>query len=767
MVTWAPMLVAILAALTFSTPHVIIDPAQGVFKPSPDLYGIFFEEINCAGDGGIYSELIRNWSFEEGFSHWEASDPARVKVLDDGTGKHFLEVTLGAPITLRNTGYWGMHFDQNRKYCLTTRTGLEGSVKADVKFIANGKEVGGREWGTLDDSQSLMTKKGTLPPMTASNASMELTLTGTGKVCFDFISVAPHDKDLQPERFRPDLKQLLADLKPRFMRFPGGCWVEGDTMKTAYRWKTTIGDPRDRAHVNNLWGYQSTNGLGYHEYLQLCEDLKAAPMFVVNCGMSHKEVVPMNKMDEFVQDAVDAIEYANGPATSKWGKLRAQSGHPGSFKLKYLEIGNENGGPAYEERYDLIYKAVKAKYPEIQIIANVWGGTPKKAKLDIIDEHYYSNPNFFIENADRYDAYDRKGPKVYVGEYAVTQGCGNGNLIAAIAEAAFMTGMERNSDHVIMASYAPLLANLNLKSWNPDLIYFDSSKAYGTPSYHVQKMFAENLPDEVFKTAGIALPSIATSFPTGGVGIGTWNTQAEYKDISVSQGQRVTRLEPSSMTRESGAWTFSEGVAKQTGGEMPTRLFAPVSGSSYTLKLKARRLSGAEGFLISVGRKDKDNYLWFNLGGWGNTQHALEWAVGGGKRMVGKAVPGKIETGRWYDVVIEYSDSRVRCFLDGKTIFDEKPKPIKPIHMVSGRSGNEQIIKIVNVSDQAIKFNIALGSYKFLRGQILTSGSPMDENTLANPLKVAPMPSVAKMEGKVAIGSFPPYSLTVWRFQKL
>ncbi|MEQ1935819.1 MAG: alpha-L-arabinofuranosidase C-terminal domain-containing protein, partial [Fimbriimonadaceae bacterium] len=584
---------------SLAPPTITFDPAQGTIKTSRDLYGIFFEEINCAGDGGIYPELVRNRSFEEGLAHWEVSDPSRVKVVEQGVGKHFLEVTLGAPITLTNKGYWGMHFDPNQKYCLTTRTGLEGTVKADVKFFANGKEIGGREWGTLDDSQSLMTKKGTLPSMTAQNASMELTLTGTGKVFFDFISMAPHDKELKPERFRPDLKKLLADLKPRFMRFPGGCWVEGDTMKTAYRWKTTIGDPRDRAHVNNLWGYQSTNGLGYHEYLQLCEDLNAAPMFVVNCGMSHKEVVPMDKMDEFVQDALDAIEYANGPTTSKWGAVRAANGHPESFKLKYLEIGNENGGAAYEERYDLIYKAVKAKYPEVHLIANVWGGTPKKAKLDIIDEHYYSNPSFFIENADRYDTYDRKGPKVYVGEYAVTQGCGNGNLIAAIAEAAFMTGMERNSDHVIMASYAPLLANLNLKSWNPDLIYFDSSRAYGTPSSHVQKMFAENLPDEVFKSAAIGLPSIPTFFPKGGIGVGTWNTQAEFKDIAVYNGKGIRKIAPQDMAQESGVWTVADEVAKQTGNATPTRLFAQVVEASYTVKLKARRLVGAEGFLIT------------------------------------------------------------------------------------------------------------------------------------------------------------------------
>ena len=213
----------------------------------------------------------------------------------------------------------------------------------------------------------------------------------------------------------------------------------------------------------------------------MCEDISAEPLFVINCGMSHREVVPMEKMGEFVQDALDAIEYANGPTTSKWGAVRAKAGHPKPFNLRLLEIGNENGGPAYNERYRLIGQAVKDKYPEVNLIAGLWGGYPQTRLAEIIDEHYYSTPAFFFQNANKYDSYDRKGPKIYVGEYAVTQGCGNGNLIAALGEAAFMTGMERNSDVVAMASYAPLFANVNHRGWNPDLIYFDSSRVVASP----------------------------------------------------------------------------------------------------------------------------------------------------------------------------------------------------------------------------------------------------------------------------------------------
>ena len=270
----------------------------------------------------------------------------------------------------------------------------------------------------------------------------------------------------------------------------------------------------------------------------MCEDLGAEPLFVINCGMSHKENVPLDKMGEFVQDALDAIEYANGPVTSTWGAVRAKNGHRAPFNLKYMEIGNENGGTAYHERYALFYDAIKAKYPQMHLIANEWSGTPKNRPIEIVDEHYYSTPEFFIANAGKYDSYDRAGRKVYVGEYAVTQGCGQGNLRAAIGEAAFMTGMERNSDVVLMASYAPLFANVHYKKWNPDLIDFDSSRAYGIPSYYVQQMFSENRGDVVLPVT-VTAPAITPAARTGAIGVGTWRTQAEFKDIKVTRGDET------------------------------------------------------------------------------------------------------------------------------------------------------------------------------------------------------------------------------------
>ena len=307
---------------------------------------------------------------------------------------------------------------------------------------------------------------------TDPGARLVVATTAPGTVWLDMVSLFPKDTwQGRPNGLRADLMEMLAATKPAFVRFPGGCYVEGDELKNAHRWKDTVGDIAQRPGHWNLWGYRSTDGLGYHEYLQMCEDLHAEPLFVINCGMAHKDHVPMDQMGPWVQDALDAIEYANGPLDTTWGAA-GPTRPPRAVPFKYLEIGNENGGPLYQERYRLFYDAIKARYPDINLVADV---RTDQRPTEIVDEHYYSSPEFFIGQASKYDKYDRSGPQVYVGEYAVTQGAGQGNLRAALGEAAFMTGMERNSDHVVMASYAPLFVNVGWRQWNPDAIPFDSA----------------------------------------------------------------------------------------------------------------------------------------------------------------------------------------------------------------------------------------------------------------------------------------------------
>ena len=359
---------------------------------------------------------------------------------------------------------------------------------------------------------------------TEPKAKLYIWLEGKGAVDLDMISLFPQKTwKGRPGGLRPDLVQLLADMKPGFLRFPGGCIVEGRELATRYQWKKTMGNIEDRELIVNRWNtefahrptpdYFQTFGLGFFEYFQLSEDIGAEPLPILNCGMAcqfnSSEVVPTDQLDPYIQDALDLIEFANGSATStKWGKLRADLGHPAPFNLKLLGIGNEQWGEQYVERHQIFSKAIKAKYPDIRLISSV-GPSPDGEmfdyltkemtilKADIIDEHYYRNPEWFLQNATRYDQYARTGPRIFAGEYAaqsvaVVSPDNKNNWRCAIAEAAFMTGLERNADLIHMASYAPLFAHTEGWQWTPNLIWFDNLRSYGTPNYYVQQLYAAN-----------------------------------------------------------------------------------------------------------------------------------------------------------------------------------------------------------------------------------------------------------------------------------
>jgi alpha-L-arabinofuranosidase len=731
-------------------------------KVSPLLWGIFFEDINLSADGGIYAELVRNRSFEDSDKpeHWTAvgSGSAKIEMTVDtekplvARNPRSLKVGIQNPGTARagvaNGGYWGMSVVKGAKYDLSLHARSDGAFKGPLTV-------------TLESADSVVYARGQTPALTDDWQASTLTLTAdttdpkarlvisttaAGTFWLDGVSLFPQDT-WKGHGFRKDLMQMLVDLKPAFMRFPGGCWVEGNTMKESYRWKETIGDILGRRSQYNLWGYTATHGLGFHEYLQLCEDLGAEPLFCINVGMSHRENVPMDKMGEYVQDALDAIEYANGPADSKWGAVRAKAGHPAPFNMKYMEIGNENGGPAYHERYPLFVDAIKAKHPGMTLIANHWaGGFPKNRPIEIVDEHYYSNPEFFIQQAGKYDRYDRAGHKVFVGEYAVTQGTGEGSLRGAVGEAAFMTGMERNSDVVVMASYAPLFVHANHRHWNPDLIVFDSARAYGIPSYYVQKLFSEHRGGTVLPCA---VESAAAEPPvqSGMIGVGTWLTQAEFKDIKVTRGDTVLyKCDFADGTKgwkmRGGEWKAEGGVLKQSAGdENITAVAGDKKWHDYTYTLKARKLGGVEGFLILFGVDKEGQKSWWNVGGWGNKRHAVE-APGISSDDV--TADGRIETGRWYDIKVELKGGRVLCYLDGKLIHDVQAKPTKALYASSALSpdGKDVILKVVNTAatERAADFRLegAPALAKAGKGWVLTSAEAMDENSLDQPTRIAP-----------------------------
>ncbi len=767
-------------------------------KISPTLYGIFFEEINCAGDGGLYGELIRNRSFEESDSpiHWRMIKEGMVdaEMTVDSMysvsekNEKYLKVkvllALEGYVGVANSGYWGIGVIKGASYVLSLNAMALDGINDSLVVVLESPEgellaqtvVKGvvSEWkqftATLVATES------------CPDARLVIRIFAPGQVFLDDVSLFPKATfKNRPNGLRRDLAEMLARIQPSFVRFPGGCWVEGDYLRLAYRWKQTVGNVSSRLYQYDIWQYYSTNGLGFYEYLQMCEDLGAEPLFVINCGMSHHENVPIYEMKPWVQDALDALEFVNGPVMSRWGSLRAKSGHPAPFDLKYMEIGNENGGEAYAERYALFYDAIKAKYPDVQLIANLWGGYPKNRPAEIIDEHYYASPRFFIENANRYDTYDRKGPKIYVGEYAVTQGCGNGNLRAALGEAAFMTGMERNADVVTMASYAPLFANVSYKKWNPDLINFNSTVAYGTPSYYVQEMFSRSRGDVILRSDLQVNDQPAEPLPArnGKIGVGTWNTQAEYKDIKVTKNGKVLYASDFESSAKgwvpvSGTWKLEDGALRQSGeGSNRQAIAGDSTWIDYTITLKARKLGGAEGFLVLFSVKDNARYTWWNVGGWGNTKDAIECAEDGGKSVVGKDAVGSVETGRWYDIKIELNGQHIKCYLDGKLVQEVtyEASPLKPLYAVISRMSttSQIILKVVNVSKKDIDTQISLDGIAAVdptgEATVLTSGDPLDENSITEPTKVVPKTISIEGISKGFQHTFPANSLTVLRLK--
>lgn len=491
-------------------------------RPGPQisrkLYGIFFEEINHAGDGGLYAESIRNRNFQESDM---AGRPAGWSLL--GTDKRratmrldpdrslnsalpkALRIDIGSSgsgsVSLMNDGYWGIALRAGTAYRFVMYARASADFRGPVRVTL--EDPSGRiyarhtiaslrdHWGRIEFALR--------PTADTPHGRLVISFDAPGSVWIGFVSLFPKVTWKGRENgLRFDLAERISSLHPKFLRFPGGCFVDGgERVGDAFHWQKAIGDVAGRpGHPDAVWGYRSSDGLGLHEYLQWAEDLGAEPVFVVNCGMSDKEVVPMSEIDPWLQEALDAIEYARGPASSRWGALRAKAGHTEPFRLHFIEIGNENGGgegnggtpEQYAERYRRFHDAIKARYPDIQVIATSAIAEP----ADLLDEHHYENPDWFWTNAHRYDHADRRGTKIFVGEYAVNKDCGRGNLRAALAEAAFMTGLERNSDVVEMASYAPLLENDHDRKWNPDAIVFDNTRSYGTPSYFVQRLFSEN-----------------------------------------------------------------------------------------------------------------------------------------------------------------------------------------------------------------------------------------------------------------------------------
>ncbi len=507
----------------------------------PTMWGLFFEDINMGADGGIYAELVKNRSFEfyNPMMGWKElqKDGGRGKVLVlnqeaiNPINRHYVRIESTsdqANYGISNEGFRGIGIRKGDQYNFSVLARQqEGSNVALVVELVNpeGKSIGtgtvtpqGTQWKTYKVSFTATD--------TAPKAQLNVWSKGKGTIDLDMISLFPDATwKHRANGLRADMVQLLADMKPGFLRFPGGCIVEGRTLDERFQWKKTIGPVANRELIVNRWNtefnhrptpdYYQSFGLGFFEYFQLAEDIGAEPLPILNCGMACEfntaEVVPLDQLEPFIQDALDLVEFANGPVSSPWGKKRADMGHPAPFNMKYLGVGNEQWGEQYIDRYKMFEKVLHDKYPDLELVTttgpfpegkefdylNTTLRSMKDEDVDIIDEHYYKPPQWFQDNATRYDNYDRKGPKIFAGEYAaqsvaIASPDNKNNWNTAMSEAAFMTGLERNADVVVMASYAPLFAHVEGWQWTPDLIWVDNLRSYGTPNYQVQKLFSTN-----------------------------------------------------------------------------------------------------------------------------------------------------------------------------------------------------------------------------------------------------------------------------------
>ncbi|WP_435209310.1 alpha-L-arabinofuranosidase C-terminal domain-containing protein [Streptomyces sp. bgisy034] len=788
---------------------ITVDPAAEGAAIDDTMYGVFFEDINRAADGGLYAELVQNRSFEYStadngsytpLTSWTVGGTGQV-VNDAGRlnerNRNYLSLGAGSSVT--NAGYnTGIRVEQGKRYDFSvwaradSGSTLTVALKDAAGALATARQVaveGG--WAKY---------RATFTATRTSNRG-RLAVAATDAAALDMVSLFPRDTYRnQRNGLRKDLAEKIAALHPGFVRFPGGCLVNTGSMedyseasgwqrKRSYQWKDTVGPVEERATNANFWGYNQSYGLGYYEYFRFSEDIGAMPLPVVpalvtGCGQN-KAVDDEALLKRHIQDTLDLIEFANGPATSKWGGLRAEMGHPRPFRLTHLEVGNEENLPEeFFDRFKRFRAAIEAEYPDITVASNSGpddAGTTfdtawklnREANVEMVDEHYYNSPNWFLQNNDRYDSYDRGGPKVFLGEYA-SQGNAWKN---GLSEAAFMTGLERNADVVKLASYAPLLANEDYVQWRPDLVWFNNRASWNSANYEVQKLFMNNVGDRVVPSKATTTPDVSGPI-TGAVGLSTWATSAAYDDVKVTAADGSTLLSDDfsgdawKWTHTgAGSWSVQDGqyVQTDTAAENTMVQAGDPSWHDYDLHVKATKKSGKEGFLVAFGVKDTGNYYWWNLGGWNNTQSAVEQAVDGGKgTLLTKA--GSIETGRVYDIDVKVRGRQVTLYLDGQewgSFTDDKPaEPFRQVVTEDARTG-DLIVKVVNAQPAEARTAIDLGGARVAAtARVTTLAADQDAVNTETDAPVTPATSTVPGVADRFTYTFPANSVTFLRLKQ-
>ena len=816
------------SALAVDSSIVVRTDAAGL-KASTNLYGIFIEDWCHQVEGGIYAEMLRNRNFDDtksakevlvagfvmrlqenasgggnavevpgwklatakpGVATWAID---RSQPLNESNPRSLkLSVTEPGPRTgIYNEGHCnnvaGIAVKQGAAYrfsCFARSplpdTGLTVSIESpDGQILASQKISGlNADWKKYELTLT--------PSASLTGARLFIAPTAAGTCFLDMVSLFPAATwKNRPNGLRPDLMEMVAAMKPAFVRFPGGCFVEGLELENAWHWKKTIGPVEERPGHWNIWGWRSSDGMGYFEYLQMCEDLGAEPIHVINDGISHtaKDGVqldgvysyqPMEKMDALVQDGLDSIEFANGPTNSTWGARRAAMGHPAPFNLKFIEVGNENFGPEYAKRYALFHDAIRAKYPGIKLLMDTWGPNnfPTNRIPDLRDIHRFATPYEFALRYRQFDDYDRTGPKVYFGEWCVELELPNKeSLETGLYEGVFLTGLEKNSDHVLMTSYAPFMNNLGWQNAKPNMIGFDLDRVYGAPIYWLQRMFAENRVDSLLPFT-VASPDYRSA-KLGALGVGTQDTAAEFKDIVVTDANGKVTFDANAAS--ASAWSNAR-WQNPAAGSSPRVLASEAKGGSMmltrqdfagpcTISLKAQKLVGKNGFQIYFNTYFNTRYFW-QLGGDGNKSAKF---VGEGLEN-SAIVKFVVETNRWYDLKLEIRGEEIKGYVDGALVSEVSYQPLQSLYVSAGRSDSvgEIIIKVINISPDAQRTQIQLpGANLESTGEsiVLTSANPLAKNSREQPNTVVPQTASLPNVSADFAHEFPAYSATVLKLK--
>lgn len=812
---------------------ITIDLSQEETEIPSSLYGIFFEEITHSGDGGLYAEMIRNRGFEDGnlpsgtmlkdghavakplhcysndsINHfkiawhdslylegWEVKCEGRTatslyKITDqkplNRATPHSLFLNLDkarSDVWVINSGYWGIAVTEGEKYNFQFylyTTDLSDCIVKAALIDSKDQIVTSRNI-RIDKDNSWQHYEGTFTAdASANDLRFALIFPDKGKANIDFVSMFP-DNTFRGHKngLRKDVAGMLEALHPDFVRWPGGCIVEGLTMDNRIKWKETIGDIVKRPGEYNLWGYRSTYGFGYHEFLQFCEDIGANGMFVCNAGMSclfrnGDFWTDEKQLDDLIQEALDAIEYAIGDTLTTYGRKRAENGHARPFPLKYVEVGNENIGLRYARNYNRFYKAIKKKYPQIEVIcALMFSPYLQEAEnIEIIDPHYYETAGWFYKNADVYDKLPDNVPyKIYVGEYAAI---GRPSLYSSLAEAAYLTGVERNADQVQMVSYAPLIEHA--AHGKDHLLVLKNDSVYGRTNYYVLKMFSENRPDVNLST--VLKPAVpATIFRTKGyIGLGTNNTEAEFKDLKVTvDGQKVTTAGWEDFAEKwnaiRGNWKVDGEVLHQS--QKGIDAFAILKDMEFedcTIELKAKKISGSEGFRVVFGGADLNNYFMADMGSHTNESVIFrEMNDEGSISLFDYRNTTSILANQWYAVRIEIKGDHWRCFLNDELQYEYTYTLDKKHYVVSGydREREEVIIKLVNAKAENWKVRLQLDNAVSIASEgtkiVLSAIDRFEENSFDAPLKIVPVISGLSGISDSFNFSCQPNSLTILR----